>query len=129
MQLVKERVVHAWRDVREDASESFGVVGAGLARSKAPTSALFYPEGVALDRNSINRTATTAPLFKYLEPAKGGEESLVALTGASWNQTLSCLRQIDGLRLQPEFDPNRTSELWDVLSAGVSRELYFLDQD
>ena len=42
---------------------------------------LFYPEGVAFDGNRFNRTTATAPLFKYLEPAEGGEESLVGAAG------------------------------------------------
>ena len=31
---------------------------------------LFFPEGIAFDGNRFNRTAVTAPLFKYLAPTK-----------------------------------------------------------
>jgi hypothetical protein len=42
---------------------------------------LFYPDDVVFDGIRFNRTAATAPLFKYLEPAKGDEESLVGAGG------------------------------------------------
>src|SRR5688572_1682376 len=42
---------------------------------------LFYPEGVAFDGIRFNRTAATAPLFRYLEPAEGAEERLVGAGG------------------------------------------------
>ena len=42
---------------------------------------LFFPEGIAYDGNRFNRTATTAMLFKYLEPAERAEESLASPTG------------------------------------------------
>jgi site-specific DNA recombinase len=156
MQLVKERVVHAWRDLREDARtrtadierrletiqqkldrlddaflyersieidtydrqkdklreqrtlaqidrystqlEEIDVEGIlAFAERVLPRAAdlwvqasldqkqrlqqLFYPDGVAFDGIRFNRTAATAPLFKYLEPGKGSEESLVGAGG------------------------------------------------
>ena len=42
---------------------------------------LFFPEGIAYDGNRFNRTAATAPLFKYLAPAEGADESLVSRHG------------------------------------------------
>ncbi len=33
---------------------------------------LFFPEGIAFDGNRFNRTAVTAPLFKYLAPGERG---------------------------------------------------------
>lgn len=38
----------------------------------------FFPEGIAYDGNRFNRTAATALLFKYLEPAERAEESLAS---------------------------------------------------
>jgi DNA invertase Pin-like site-specific DNA recombinase len=59
---------------------------------------LFYPEGVAFDGIRFNRTAATAPFFKYLDPSEGAEESLVALTGASWNRLAAWLKALGQLR-------------------------------
>jgi hypothetical protein len=42
---------------------------------------LFFPEGIAFDGNRFNRTAATAPFFKYLAPKESAEESLVSRTG------------------------------------------------
>ena len=39
---------------------------------------LFLPEGVAFDGNRFNRTAATAPFFKYLAPSEGAEERMVS---------------------------------------------------
>ena len=36
---------------------------------------LFFPEGIAFDGNRFNRTAATAPLFKYLAPSESADES------------------------------------------------------
>jgi hypothetical protein len=38
---------------------------------------LFFPEGVAFDGNRLNRTAVTAPLFKYLAPSESADERVV----------------------------------------------------
>ena len=35
---------------------------------------LFFPEGIAFDGNRFNRTAVTAPLFKYLAPSESADE-------------------------------------------------------
>ena len=35
---------------------------------------LFFPEGIAYDGNRFNRTAATAPLFKYLAPSESADE-------------------------------------------------------
>ena len=42
---------------------------------------LFFPEGIAFDGNRFNRTAVTAPLFKYLAPGEQAEESLASPAG------------------------------------------------
>ena len=42
---------------------------------------LFFPEGIAYDGKRFNRTAATAPLFRYLAPGEGAEESLVSRVG------------------------------------------------
>jgi site-specific DNA recombinase len=42
---------------------------------------LFLPEGIAFDGNRFNRTAVTAPFFKYLSPNERAEESLVSRDG------------------------------------------------
>ena len=42
---------------------------------------LFFPEGITYDGNRFNRTAATAPLFKYVEPAERAEESVASPTG------------------------------------------------
>ncbi len=42
---------------------------------------LFLPEGIAFNGNRFNRTAATAPFFKYLAPGERREESLVSLIG------------------------------------------------
>jgi len=42
---------------------------------------LFFPEGIAFDGNRFNRTATTAPLFKYLAPSESADEKLVRRGG------------------------------------------------
>ena len=42
---------------------------------------LFFPEGVAFDGNRFNRTAATAPFFKYLAPSESAEEGLVSQEG------------------------------------------------
>jgi hypothetical protein len=41
---------------------------------------LFFPEGIAYG-NRFNRTAATAPLFKYLAPSESADEKLVSRTG------------------------------------------------
>ena len=42
---------------------------------------LFFPEGVAFDGNRFNRTAATAPLFKYLAPSESADERVVSRDG------------------------------------------------
>jgi hypothetical protein len=42
---------------------------------------LFFPEGVAFDGNRFNRTAATAPLFKYLAPSECADERVVRRVG------------------------------------------------
>jgi DNA invertase Pin-like site-specific DNA recombinase len=42
---------------------------------------LFFPEGIAFDGKRFNRTAATAPLFKYLEPADDADVRMVAHDG------------------------------------------------
>ena len=42
---------------------------------------LFFPEGIAFDGNRFNRTAVTAPLFKYLATGEQADESLASPTG------------------------------------------------
>ena len=42
---------------------------------------LFFPEEIAYDGKRFNRTAATAPLFRYLVPDEGVEECLVSRPG------------------------------------------------
>ena len=42
---------------------------------------LFFPEGIAFDGNRFNRTAATAPLFKYLAPSECADERVVSRGG------------------------------------------------
>ncbi len=42
---------------------------------------LFFPEGIAYDGNRFNRTAATAPLFKYLAPSESADEKMVSPEG------------------------------------------------
>jgi site-specific DNA recombinase len=42
---------------------------------------LFFPEGIAFDGNRFNRTAATAPLFKYLAPSESPDERVVSREG------------------------------------------------
>jgi hypothetical protein len=42
---------------------------------------LFFPEGIAYDGNRFNRTAVTAPLFKYLAPSESADERVVSRDG------------------------------------------------
>jgi hypothetical protein len=42
---------------------------------------LFFREGVAFDGNRLNRTAVTAPLFKYLAPSESADERVVSRVG------------------------------------------------
>lgn len=44
---------------------------------------LFFPEGLAYDGNRFNRTAVTAPLFRYLAPAERAQEDLASPTGSA----------------------------------------------
>ena len=59
---------------------------------------LFFPEGIAFDGNRFNRTAATAPLFKYLAPSESADEKMVSLNFASWNQLERWLNGVDLLR-------------------------------
>ena len=43
--------------------------------------ALFFPEGIAYDGSRFNRTAATAPLFKYLAPSESADEQMVGRPG------------------------------------------------
>ncbi len=44
---------------------------------------LFLPEGIAFDGNRFNRTAATAPFFKYLAPGESAEERMVSRSDQS----------------------------------------------
>ncbi len=59
---------------------------------------LFFPEGIAYDGNRFNRTAVTAPLFKYLAPSESADVRVVSLNFTSWNRIGPWLRQLEELR-------------------------------
>jgi hypothetical protein len=60
---------------------------------------LFFPEGIAFDGNRFNRTAATAPLFKYyLAPSESAEEILVRRIFTSWSRIGDWLRRLDVMR-------------------------------
>ena len=42
---------------------------------------LFFPDGIAFDGNRFNRTAATAPFFKYLALEESAEERVVSRDG------------------------------------------------
>jgi hypothetical protein len=42
---------------------------------------LFFPEGVTFDGTVFNRTAITAPFFKYLAPSESADEKMVSRVG------------------------------------------------
>jgi hypothetical protein len=50
---------------------------------------LFFPEGVAFDGNRFNRTAVTAPLFKYLAPSESADEKVVTQTAIEPAESIS----------------------------------------
>ncbi|HLG58108.1 MAG TPA: hypothetical protein VI485_22365, partial [Vicinamibacterales bacterium] len=52
---------------------------------------LFFPEGIAYDGNRFNRTAATAPFFKYLARGESAEESLVSHAGIETPRMLSLI--------------------------------------
>jgi hypothetical protein len=60
--------------------------------------ALFFPEGIGYDASRFNRTAATAPLFKYLAPSESADEKVMSRIFASWNHLNEWLRQIERLR-------------------------------
>src|SRR5258708_31673967 len=54
--------------------------------SKQRLQQLFFPEGIAFDGNRFNRTAVTAPLFKYLALPESADEK----SGEPrWNRTIN----------------------------------------
>jgi hypothetical protein len=59
---------------------------------------LLSPERIGFDGNRFNRTATTAPSFKYLAPGESADEKMLSRIFASWNQLDGWLRQVDRLR-------------------------------
>jgi hypothetical protein len=68
---------------------------------------LFFPEGVAFDGNRFNRTAVTAPLFKYLAPSESADERVARqpkLEGARGppSRPSSQHAMADNLRPEPE---------------------------
>lgn len=66
-----ERVLPRAADLRVQASLS----------QKQRLQQLFLPEGISFDGNRFNRTAATAPFFKYLALSEKREESLVSQEG------------------------------------------------
>lgn len=72
-------------------------MGPGLVNQRQRLQQLFLPEGIAFDGNRFNRTAATAPFFKYLAPGESREESVVSQNFASWNRIAELLRQLSGL--------------------------------
>jgi len=59
---------------------------------------LFFPDGIAFDGNRFNRTAATAPFFKYLATGASADEKMVSLDFTSWNQIGEWLRRVEALR-------------------------------
>jgi hypothetical protein len=59
---------------------------------------LFFPDGIAFDGNGFVGTAVTAPAFSYLRGTEGGNERMVDLNSASWNQHQHWLRSLDQIR-------------------------------
>jgi hypothetical protein len=59
---------------------------------------LFFPEGIAFDGKQFVRTGVTANAFRYLTAADSSQNNLAPPMPASWNQVVSWLEQIVGLR-------------------------------
>lgn len=59
---------------------------------------LFFPEGLAYDGERFNRTAVTAPHFRYSAPAERAEDDLASQIFVSWNQVAGWLRALETLR-------------------------------
>ena len=69
---------------------------------------LFFPEGIAFDGNRFNRTAATAPLFKYLAPSESADEKMVSREGI---EPSTCRLRVDGAvstRCRPRHFGRRT---------------------
>ena len=54
--------------------------------------------GNRVRRIRFNRTAATAPFFKYLAPSVSADEKMVSRNFASWNHRAASLRAVDSLR-------------------------------
>jgi hypothetical protein len=59
---------------------------------------LFFPEGVAFNRNQFDPTAVTSSAFMYLRPVEGSKKDSVAQIFTSWNPLMGWVRQIEALR-------------------------------
>ena len=68
-------------------------VQASLNQKQRPQQ-LFFPEGVAFDGNRFNRTAATAPFFKYLTRGESAEERLVSRRGIELRGTRAVLTRL-----------------------------------
>jgi hypothetical protein len=59
---------------------------------------LFFPERLAFDGNRFNRTAVTAPLFRYLAASECADGKVVSRIVVSWNHIGQWLRWVEALR-------------------------------
>jgi hypothetical protein len=59
---------------------------------------LFLPDGIAFDGNGFVGTAVTALAFSYFRTIEDGNERLVDLKSASWNQIEGWLRHLSRLK-------------------------------
>jgi hypothetical protein len=59
---------------------------------------LFFPDGIAFDGNGFVGTRVTAPAFSHLRTIEDANERMVDQTGASWNQLVVRLWQLNRLR-------------------------------
>ena len=59
---------------------------------------LFFPDGISFDGNGFVGAGVTAPAFSYLQTIEDRNERVVDQTGASWNQIVSSLRQLQALQ-------------------------------
>lgn len=59
---------------------------------------LFFPNGVVFDGKKFVRTGVSTPAFKYLTSVEPAENHMASPIPGSWNQIISWLRQVDGVR-------------------------------
>ena len=81
---------------------------------------LFFPEGIAFDGNRFNRTAATAPLFKYLAPSESADEKMVSRLGIE--PRTRRLRVVTGARKCQRVERIQWTALHRLPSLGIATQ-------